>query len=337
MNRIIIILSLIIICSKSTNTSTRSIFDDWCVKFERHYSTEKEKQERFQIWLDNKKIVNRLNEQNKGIATFTVDNPFGDISRDEYIGYFKKSKVSIPSNLSSLRLHLRGGNRNEDPESIDWRDKKAVTEVKDQIWSKCNSGYAFSSIGAIESACKIVSGELLDLSEQEVIDCIEPFSDLCGCDGGSPWATFYYAMNGGMALESEYPYKAIKQECKIVAGHCVVKNYAYVPLNSELSLRCSVVEQPVSVTVDASSEGFQFYSSRIFAGPCSNDQKDLSHGILVIGYGKDLHGNLFWILRNSFSKKWGESGYMRLIRTETSGKPGACGVAAFPWYPWLGQ
>jgi C1A family cysteine protease len=56
------------------------------------------------------------------------------------------------------------------PESINWRDRGAVTEVKDQSVD-CGSCYAFASIGALESHYFIKTGKLLNLSEQEVVDC----------------------------------------------------------------------------------------------------------------------------------------------------------------------
>jgi len=66
------------------------------------------------------------------------------------------------------------------PHEIDWREKGAVTGVKDQ--GHCGSCWAFSGIGATEGHYFISNNELLSLSEQQLVDCD---TDSSGCDGGS--------------------------------------------------------------------------------------------------------------------------------------------------------
>lgn len=67
------------------------------------------------------------------------------------------------------------------PDSFDWREKRAVSRVKDQ--GQCGSCWAFAGVSTIESATFIKTGILFDLSEQQAVDCSRAFGNQ-GCQGG---------------------------------------------------------------------------------------------------------------------------------------------------------
>lgn len=49
--------------------------------------------------------------------------------------------------------------------------------------------------------------------------------------------------------------------------------------------------------------------------------------MLIVGYGSDEATGLdFWLLQNSWGARWGEGGFMRILRTGDRG-PGLCGLA----------
>lgn len=90
------------------------------------------------------------------------------------------------------------------PTSFDWRDHGAVTPVKNQ--GGCGSCYAFSATGALEGLRQITTGELIPLSEQQVIDCSWKYHNN-GCHGGFMDNVFNYVVVNGITTEAAYPYQ----------------------------------------------------------------------------------------------------------------------------------
>ena len=63
----------------------------------------------------------------------------------------------------------------------------------------------------MEGINKIKTGELVSLSEQELVDCD---SDNHGCDGGSMEDAFKFIKQiGGLTSENTYPYRAKDESC----------------------------------------------------------------------------------------------------------------------------
>jgi C1A family cysteine protease len=108
-------------------------------------------------------------------------------------------------------------------------------------------------------------------------------------------------------------------------GQVVVTPY------SDSAMLNALYINPVSVAIKADTRAFQTYSSGVFGNTgCGTT---LDHAVVLVGWGTDLVGGDYYILRNSWGTSWGESGYMKLGRGSTYGKYGECGVLSKPYYP----
>ena len=153
----------------------------------------------------------------------------------------KGAKFRPPANVNLRDL----------PESFDWRDEGAVTEVKNQGY--CGCCWAFAAIGAVESANFIAKGKqgiITELSEQQLVDCSTGWSEHgytnYGCEGGDQAAAMDYIRdNGGIDTEDSYPYMGEDGTCNFdpdnIGGEDV--GFQYIDSGDEDDLKAMVATQ----------------------------------------------------------------------------------------------
>ena len=216
------------------------------------------------------------------------------------------------------------------PLEVDWRKEHRVTTVKNQ--GTCGGCWAFSASEAVEGAWSIKNNVLYNLSQQELIDCSTSYGNR-GCNGGSMDMAFQYIIDNGLCTNLSYHYVGQDQECQ--KDNCssvvTVSNYTDILQNNETELKKVVVQQPVSVAIQANKRSFQMYQSGIYSDlECGTE---LDHGVLIVGYGYSLEQDMkYWIIKNSWGVNWGENGYIR-IQKDIEDERGMCGIAMEPSIP----
>lgn len=281
-------------------------FDAWRSVWQKDY-TDAEYNMRKALFEGNKrKVVLHNAEYRAGRQTWWMAlNELADWTPEEFATL--RSHKYAPSNAPIVTY----ANVTSNPDSVDWREKGAVTKVKNQ--GGCGSCWAFSATETVESLYQIASGNLLELAPQTYVDCVKN-PHQCGGTGGCEGATMELAFNltaeKGIALESDIPYRGRDGQCPDYKAAVKVSGYVKNPVNDAAALETAIATVgPMSVTVAA--EPWQLYGGGVFNG-CTHSSigADLDHGVQAVGYTEK-----YWIVRNSWGAFWGEKGYILLSRT----------------------
>ncbi|XP_039283260.1 cathepsin L isoform X3 [Nilaparvata lugens] len=297
-------------------------FKDFVKEHKKIYKTEEEMKKRFRIFKANLMKIKFFQENDQGTAEYGP-NEFSDLTATEFKERYLGLKVDLRAKDAKPMKKAEIPKDVQLPVSFDWRDHGAVTPVKNQ--GSCGSCWAFATTGNIEGVNAIKTGNLVSLSEQELLDCDTIDS---ACNGGLP-SNAYEAIEsiGGLESESDYPYDAAHEKCKFNSSEVKVSISGAVNITTnETEMAMWLVKHgPIAIGINANA--MQFYRGgvshpwKFLCNPGS-----LDHGVLIVGFG--VHRTRFthkekpyWIIKNSWGKRWGEKGYYRVYRGD-----GCCGV-----------
>jgi len=290
------------------------------------YPHDGEESVRYMIWQDNVRMVEQHNKLLGKRFTMKI-NRFSDLTAAEYQernGYqwknHNRTSTKASTFLAPCNIEL--------PAQVDWRTRGYVTPVKNQ--GQCGSCWAFSTTGSLEGQMFKKTGQLVSLSEQQLLDCSGSYGNQ-GCNGGLMDQAFEYIQaNGGIDTESSYSYEMRQGQCRFNQANVFgcVTGHQDISRGSEAQLQQAVATQgPVSVAIDASHSSFQHYYTGVYDEPnCS--QSRLDHGVLVAGYGTE-DGQDYWLVKNSWGTGWGDAGYIKMSRNRNN----QCGIASSASYP----
>lgn len=132
---------------------------------------------------------------------------FSDLTEEEsshYFGLLRDEEEPEYDETEERRLA-----QTDIAERIDWRELGGVNEIRNQ--GACGSCWAFSACGAIEGAHFAHTGELIEIAEQQLMDCSTGgiFGNH-GCSGGYVTKAFKYYYDNPAILDTEYPYRTKK-------------------------------------------------------------------------------------------------------------------------------
>jgi len=322
------------VANMAAGSGVAAEFEAFTTRFGRSYSPE-ERDVRYAIFQANYRFVQAENA--KGLPYRLGMNEFADLTAQEFraghLGFAGASGGGsgdapwgeLP-HLGTDRLNATAA-PTDLPIAVDWPAQGAVTTPKNQL--HCGACWAFATTGALEGAWKIASGELVSLSEQQLVDC-DKVDNACG--GGLMDQAFKYARGHGICTEQSYPYQAQSAACR--ASNCsvampptAVQGFRDVAAYDEQALMHAVSKQPVAVAIEADQLAFQLYSGGVLSQECGDK---LDHGVLLVGYGTE-NGTDYWKVKNSWGSSWGEGGFIRMKRGVKGS--GQCGITSAPSYP----
>ncbi|XP_037729484.1 procathepsin L [Drosophila subpulchrella] len=257
-------------------------------------------------------------------------NEFSDI--DQSLLFKFRTSIPMPTEPNSDGITKTSDYKSYDEitAGIDWRQNGYISAVENQ-GTECLSCWAFSTSGVLEAHLAKKTSKLVPLSPKHLVDCV-PYPNN-GCYGGWVSVAFNYTKDHGIATKESYPYEPKKGDCRWNSTYSAGRLRSHVTLTSSDEKELAEVVfniGPVAVSIDHLHEEFELYSGGILRIPaCRSSKKDLTHSVLLVGFGTDPKWGDYWLIKNSYGTAWGESGYFKLARNANN----MCGVATLPQYP----
>jgi len=299
------------------------LFNSWIEMFAKEYGTTEKKGKRMLVWLENHVMIETFNADK--IKTFTLGhNEFSDLTHEEFqrrmgLGTFTPDLIMPEGQtFNFMEFHddeatneqqragqqsgLRGqvtaterklADYDDAKDEIDWHGLGLMGPIRNQ--GKCGACWAFSAVGAIESAMAIDKyhsmtqseqgslneklsvqganlgsdlGLVVPLSEQNLIDCDTLHEK--GCTGGLMTTAFEEEeVKRGICPESDYPYLETQGTCSSdlctpVSGSEVKDKVDVMPRKTK-ALKAALKHKPVTAAMVANDPMFQFYKAGIYS------------------------------------------------------------------------
>lgn len=296
-----------------------TVFRDFKNLFNKNYKDDVEHVKRKDIFRHNLRFIHNFNRQHRPYKLKM--NHFADVTDKEmqkYKGLLNESyhdnsaKKFVPPKIDVEVTPI--------PKTLDWREYGAVAKVRSQ--GICGSCYAYAVTGAIEGAHYLKTGDMVDLSVQQIVDCSWGFANK-GCKGGYPYRAMQWIVkHGGIATRKSYGnYLAQEGYCHFnnITNGASLEGYFNVSAGNSTELKMALaLYGPVTVLINTRPRSFKFYDSGVYYD--KKCDRRLDHAALAVGYGEE-NGQEYWLIKNSWSLSWGSEGFIKI-----SARNDNCGV-----------
>ncbi len=197
--------------------------------------------------------------------------------------------------------------------AFSWLAAKKVSSVKHQ--GTCGSCWAFTSAAVFEANYLIRNNKLIDMSEQQILDCAydRRGKDAGSCNGGWYGHVFYWLTQQHGVSEGKAPYQGKGSVCRTglptkykVAAWGYVRPDAGIPTNQQMK-EALCKYGPLAACVKV-TPAFQAYRSGIFDEHArTSGPRDINHAITIVGWDDNKKA---WLVKNSWGTRWGDKGYV---------------------------
>jgi cathepsin F len=299
------IVLLYLVSSQSTDTIFQQ-FLKFKEQFNKNYPTMEEFITRFNVFKQNhQRLQTKKASHEIGITKYS------DLTPEEFKNTFRNGLDVTPGNDHG-KEYLEALLDGDAPIAYDWRDHGAVGPVKDQHF--CGSCWAFSVSGNLEGQHFIKTGQFVQYSEQQLVDC--ETKDQHGCwSGWMPRAYDWIKEVGGIETEQDYSYTGLHDKCKFDVSKASLQikdKIVNSKMDEELMKEFLFKNGPLAVCLNSEAL-VDYFGGIIDQGPEDCDPSDIDHAVTLVGYDSE-DGKDYWIVKNSWGQDWGEKGYFRIAR-----------------------
>ena len=336
------------------------LFEEFIQEFNKQYSSETEKNERFVIFKETLQEIRESNSKRKSEQdAISGINFFSDMKVSEMNLNFQPSTPPIKQSQMKGKVRLPTFPDKQIPEqyfmcsSLTQRntDRPKIDFCTTQIYQgTCGNCYAATPANAAQfyysnltyyfNDKKAESVKPRQFTPQRWMDKVEPNTGTKRCCGGSS----YWALHAEPTFTflEDYPYADQNSGTSVCTKRGDQNATVAIQMRLQSQPSFSVEDNttpegilalkkmmyfygPLNVNIKGDATGFKNYRSGIYTFPDGCAKQTSNHLVALMGYGND-NGEEFFLAKNSWYKGWGfEENYIKISTKRL------CNIAYCPW------